>query len=239
MALPLQDTTGTTFAVSWIRSGPIDPLIVCSQQGYFNTQDLKNARQFVAYPLDLFQGILLSKPGDTVVVILNTLRTPLDLVEMYLAHGDQSGYPAVSDMKGKTWTTHRIPASRPSPIDGSTLYGAGMWAFTDRGAGTCGAMKFCYNGKLTSDAAQTQAVGPFLGVSWRIGATFLQDQTGVTADVEGNCGDLQTFYSKTADGTPVPHEVAKGVAVMADFAYSNGADAQSFAMYVRYKLPTE
>jgi hypothetical protein len=113
-----------------------------------------------------------------------------------------------------------------------------MWAFTYGGGyGTCGALKFFYNGKLTSDAAQTQAVGPFIGVSWRI-LEVSSDQTGVTADVEGNYGDLQTFYSKTADGTAVPHEVAKGVTVMAAYQY-HALDTQSIAVYVRYKLPTE
>ena len=242
MALPLQDTTGTPLAVSWVRANAVDPLIVASQLGYFTTPDFKNAKQTIAYPMDVFGGIFQGDPGDMLVVILNTLRTPLDLVEMYLAHGYQSGYPAVCDPSGKkkALATHRIPASRTNAIDGSTLYGAGLWAFRDSGGGTCGAMKFCYNGKLTSSATSTQAVGPFLGVSWRTHSAFAS-QTGVTADLEGNYGDIQTFYSKTADGTGVPHEVAKGVAIMA--AFSEGPvryrDAQSMALYVRYKLPSE
>lgn len=253
MALSPQDTTGITVPVTLIRAYAADHLILASQQGYSTLQD-----GTVVTPPDLFAAIFddgsNSPPGTLGVVILNTLRTPLSLVEMVTIEGGQAGYPAVSNMKGLPLTTHEIPAARPHPLAGyyrldpnAMLYGVGMWAFDGPSLGTKAAMALCYNGNLL-DASKKQAVGPFVGVSWRFGG-FTSNLFGVTADVS-IYGSTRDFYDSTIANASAstPKDISSDVAIMGNLY---GCDLlthrqsnyslyyQCLMVYVRYKLPGE
>jgi hypothetical protein len=250
MAVPLQATNGTPLPVSWIREDQADPFIVCSQSGGATVQDGGTVTKINTH--DLFGASLDAPLGCAVVVIFNTLRRPLDLVEMYLKDGSQHGYPAVTDLKGGTLTPHQIPAARLNPLDGSKMFGAGMWSFDGSGTEVRGAMKFCTNGKLASPKDDTQPVGPFLGVAFNLDCIMgygmsPQGKTAVTADVEGNHGSLQKFYTNTADDHEVRSEIGKEITIIAAHGLhgdSSGSGRWDFpwlcvTVYVRYKLPNE
>ena len=250
MAVPLQDTTGTPLPVTWIREDQAGPLILCSQLGETTVAYGGIATRMNSH--DLFSISLEAPLGPAVIVILNTLRRPLDLVEKYVKDGYQHGYPAVTDLKGGTLTTHQIPASRLNPLDGSRMFGMGMWSFDGSGPDIRGAMKFCTNGKLTSPKADTQPVGPFLGVAYNLSCIegygmSPQGKTAVTADVEGNHGSLQKFYENTADDHDVRSEIGKDITIMAAHGLhgdTSGSGRWDFpwlcvTVYVRYKLPNE
>jgi len=250
MAVPQQDTTGTALPVSWIREDQAGPLIICSQSGGATVQDGGTVTNINSH--DLFSTSLEAPLGPAVVVIFNTLRRPLDLVEMYLKDGSQHGYPAVSDLKGGTLTKHQIPGSRLNPLDGSRMFGAGMWSFDGSGTEVRGAMKFCTNGKLASKQDDTQPVGPFLGVAFNLDCIegygmSPQGKSAVTTDVEGNHGSLQKFYTNTADDHEVRSEIGKEITIIAAHGLhgdSSGSGRWDFpwlcvTVYVRYKLPNE
>lgn len=202
MALPKQDTTGEAVPVSLISAWTAGLLVPASGSGYVTMSDGTKVS-----PLDFYSAVF-PEPDDPTdpdptacslaIIILNALSTPLSLVEMHdLVHGVQKAYPVVANLQGDTLkTTHEIPASRSHPLDPSeTLYGLGMWGFDAVTNGEEGAMALCYNGNLT-DPQSKQAVGPFVGVSWRHVPVFA-DRYGVTADVAGKYGTLDDFYQKT------------------------------------------
>ncbi len=250
MALPNQNTTGTAIPVALISEWTAGRLIQAVQKDTITLDDGTEAS-----PVDFFAA-LFEVPDDPMnpppgsyfaVMILNALRTPLSLVEMStpLVHGYQDAYPAVSNLKGSTLTMHEIPASRSHPLDPTaTRYGAGMWGFSSAGNGVEGAVALCYNGNLT-DPSTKQAVGPFVGVSWRFGTIFWSDRYGVTADVAGKYSSLDGFYQKTivsaSDSTF--SEIGGDVAVMCRYAYrdlqSGRGVCSCLMVYVRYKLPGE
>jgi hypothetical protein len=246
VALPVQDTTGIAIPVTLAHGPVVDHLTVASQLGYSTLQDGTKVS-----PVDFYTAIM-AEPDDPTdpsgfgfwVIILNALDTPLSLAEMLpLVHGYQKGYPAVSNMKGSTLTTHEIPASRTHPLDPSTtLFGVGTWAF-DFGNGTEGAMALSYNGNLT-DPQSKQALGPFVGISWRIGLSWA-DRFAVTADVAGKYGSLDGFYQQTVVSASDSTRNDKGDIVVMCHEYScdlqSGIDplCSSLMVYVRNKLPGE
>jgi hypothetical protein len=236
--------------VAWIRQDQADPLIVCSQSGQATVSDGGQDTKINSH--DLFGASLDAPLGSAVVLILNTLRRPLDLVEMYLKDGSQHGYPAVTDLNGGTLTTHQIPAARVNPLDGSQMFGAGLWSFDPSGTEARGAMKFCTNGKLASAQDDTQPVGPFLGVAFNLNCVdgygmSPYGKSAVTADLVGKHGSLQKFYDNTVDDHDVPSEIGKEITIIAAHGLhgdSSGSGRWDFpklcvTVYVRYKLPNE
>ncbi|HVT98975.1 MAG TPA: hypothetical protein VHE33_15825 [Acidobacteriaceae bacterium] len=247
MALPVQDKTGIAIPVTLAHGPVVDHLIVAAQLGYSTLGDGTKVM-----PVDFYTAIL-ADPDDPTdpsgfgfwVVILNALPTPLSLVEMpALVHGYQKGYPAVSDLKGSTLTTHVIPAARSHPLDPSVgLCGVGTWAF-DFGNGTEGAMALCYNGNLTDPQSQ-QAVGPFVGISWRIGLAWA-NRFAVTADVAGKYGTLDGFYQQSvvSASDSIRYDKSSEIVVMchewsADLQSGIDPLCSSMMVYIRNKLPNE
>ncbi len=249
MALPKQDTTGTAVPVTLTSAWTAGHLIQAVQKDTITLDDGTEAS-----PVDFFAA-LFEVPDDPqdpppgsyfTVMILNTLRTPLSLVEMTtpLVHGNQDAYPAVSNLQGAILTTHEIPASRSHPLDPTaTRYGAGMWGFSNAGNGVEGAMALCYNGNLT-DPSTKQAVGPFVGVSWRFGTIFYSDRYGVTADVAGKYASLDGFYKGTiTSASDSTFSDIGDIVVLSRYAYGDLLSGRGICpclmVYVRNKLPGE
>ena len=110
------DTTGTASAVSLIADPFAGQFAYASQMGVFDTSD------GVMNPIDAFPATYAG--AGVAIIILNSLPTPLRLVESYIyvdpgavytTHGAQTNYPAHTDGVTAAVDAHIIPGARPYP----------------------------------------------------------------------------------------------------------------------------
>src|SRR5579871_431527 len=137
------DTNGNPLPVTLVDEGTSVHLQTASKQGYTT---LKDGTQ--VDPVDMLSAVI--GPPDYCVVIMNSRSTPLMLFSAVRPHGDQAGYPALSNFVGKTAKRpHEIPATRPDPVyAGKTLYGVGVYSFASSAfSGSAGALVFSYKAK--------------------------------------------------------------------------------------------
>lgn len=182
-------------------------------------------------PLDLFHSFSPSNSYGAALIILNSLSTPLTLVETFDYWAGQQNpmptvqlsYPATEDLftgGGVLMKEHQIPGARPYPRQSrhplgqgvQTIGGLGLYRFKGNYVNCVQrAMSFSYH---------EDGSGPYIGVAFLTivqgsgFSTWFSMASAVTADVAGQYGDLKNFYLTTmgnADGNakPTPNPATK------------------------------
>ena len=200
-----QDMSGSPNPVALIADPFAKQFAFASQMGYINTAvSVPFAKGITAdapcNPIDIFT------PGDpqlgVAIIILNSLPTPLTLVDSMSFDGTQVGYPAAS--KGSK--PHQIPGARPYPRKSrhkiasgarALMGGVGRYQYHASGTvqwgGVAQALSFKY-----SDDPSAPLIGVAMKIFWGDGS---DPHSAVTAELPNS--DLASFFSNTVITKPI------------------------------------
>ena len=212
------DMTGTASAVSLIADPFAGQFAYASQMGVFDTSDGG------MNPIDAFPATYAG--GGLAVIIMNSLPTPLRLVEsyvyvdpvaLYTTHGLQTNYPAHTDGVTAAVDAHIIPGARPYPRHAKHLLPKGGPALIG-GLGVYGFIASSYPrvdadgllpsltmvievARALSFSANEDGSGPLVAVAVRTITTGDGLPNLVTTPYAAVTGDLQggldNFYANT------------------------------------------
>lgn len=192
---------GTPVGVTLVGDVLASQLEKASMTGQFELAD-GNERD----PTWLFYNLGVNRAFN--VVIVNSLYTTLSLVDggELMVHGDQVGYPALTNYLIKVADTeHQIPPHQPHPKDATQkLTGVGVYTFSYNSTGLVGGVLcFSYGGS-----------GKRVAVAFRKGFLWVDPIAAVTADLFSQYNSVQEFYDNTVDNSvSIQSHIAKEATV--------------------------
>ncbi|MDP9049818.1 MAG: hypothetical protein M3O31_03715 [Acidobacteriota bacterium] len=216
----MSDTNGNPISVTLLADPLAQQLKTASQTGSLQINTRKGHKNLPqgatsANIEDLMHPLGLGPTGSPYyrIPIVNSLPTPLDLVDSAPVAGSQVGYPATADFGKHASQNHRIPATFDDPTQpGRKLYGVGLYHFQfDQSFEFEYALSFSY---------KPGGVGPKVAIAIKFGTLWMNPIWAVTADVS-TYNSVGGFYdSLSSNGKTVQSDVGAETTIWA--SYSGG-----------------